>query len=103
MSQCICQPEVERLHDGELDDSHAQAVREHVVGCADCSRDLHELEDLSGWFRANQAGDLTAAELAQLHAAMDRLIDENEARLLMFPWVKAVSAAAASFVVIAAA
>jgi len=91
------------LHDGELEQRLAMAMREHVSTCGECSRDLHELEDLSGWFRADQTGEMSDAELSRLHASVDQLIEQAEPRLLMFPWVRAISAAAASFVVIAAA
>jgi anti-sigma factor RsiW len=103
MSQCTCHSELELYHDGELDDGRSEALRQHVAGCGECSRDLRELDDLSGFFRVEPIAEMNDQELARLHVEVDRIIGERQSRTLAFPWVRAISAAAASFVIIAAA
>jgi anti-sigma factor RsiW len=103
MTDCTCHRELEPYHDGELSPDRRDALRDHVETCGDCSRELRQLRDLSDLLTPQDSRDMTDAELDRLHAGVSEMLEDATPATLAFPWVKALCAAAASIVVIAAA
>jgi anti-sigma factor RsiW len=103
MTQCACHPDVQPYHDGEFDVERGQSLQHHVSGCDKCSRELRQLKKLSALLAIPTTEEMTDQEIANLHRAVDGFMLDAEPRTLAFPWLKALSAAAASILIISAA
>jgi len=105
MTQCISQPQLEAFHDGELDPSAAKVVAEHLQSCARCTAELAEIRRISSLLSGASAGkgdssEMTDIELDRLHVAIDQVISRSRRETEPFPLLKALTALAASMLII---
>jgi len=103
MTDCTSHLELESYHDGELSPDRRELLQRHVETCGQCSRELRQLRDLSDLLTPEDSGDMTDAELGRLHADVSEMLEHATPPTLTFPWVRALCAAAASILIIAAA
>ena len=99
MIDCPYEPRLTAYHDGELPADTADTVRQHVVQCESCARQLQELHELSrvlGQIRPR--GEISQIELARVHRSLDRGRAQPLLRLAI-----GLSAAAASILIISLA
>jgi anti-sigma factor RsiW len=107
MVRSACQFDLEAYHDGEMDAQRAGGVAEHVRSCNECAAELASLRQMSALLRGgdddDRAGfaDMTAAEMRRLHRAVDQMLDRDAyAAPAPFPMLKALTAMAASLLII---
>lgn len=99
MVDCPYESRLDAYLDGELAHETAREVAGHVSGCEDCGRYVAELGDVSRLLaQGPRPHDITPAELARLHRAVDRVYSQPLLRLAV-----AVSAVAASILIISLA
>jgi anti-sigma factor RsiW len=103
MTDCTSQNELQSYHDGELAPDRRELLRRHAETCGQCSRELRQLREMSDLLTLEDAGDMTDDELNRLHVGVSQMLDDTTTPTLAFPWVKALCAAAASILIIAAA
>jgi anti-sigma factor RsiW len=108
MTGCEFESRLDALHDGELSAAEQARVAEHVASCASCGGALQQMQRMSlllGSRRDDVSKEVSAGELARLHAAVDRQI--IRARFQVDPsfWRTAgvLSGLAASVLIVASA
>lgn len=100
MSDCAFHSELEAYHDGELAAESFDRFQKHLAGCAACSAELERLREFSIQISAASVADITPGELAGIHAAVDREIDEQDASLPLLRTAGMLAALAASVLII---
>src|SRR5689334_10320193 len=95
-----CDPQLlSAYHDGELDDiGTRQRVDVHLRNCPACAEELQAIRDASQLIAASGLVDLTEAELARVHEAID---DASDRPILRVGGM--LGAAAASLLIVSCA
>jgi anti-sigma factor RsiW len=93
-----CEPQLLSAYlDGELSPEQAQRVERHVRECPMCAAELEQMRDVSLAISEYSFEDLRPDELARVHEAIDRGVDQPVWRLGVI-----LSGLAASILVISA-
>ncbi len=108
MTGCGFESRLDAFHDGELNADDQARVAEHVAGCAACGDALREMQRMSlllGGRRDEALSEVSADELARLHAAVDRQIMRSRFQVDPSFWRTAgvLSGLAASVLIVASA
>lgn len=80
-------PSTERLQrsfDGDLPRGEAEAVRAHLVGCAQCQRDFDALSRVGELLRVSAEHESAQADFSSLFANIEAALD-SEARAVVTP------------------
>jgi anti-sigma factor RsiW len=72
MNECRHTDRLGAYHDGEMSGPERAELQVHLQGCARCSAELAQLEQLSETLRAAARPALSGAALARLHRSADR-------------------------------
>jgi anti-sigma factor RsiW len=82
---------VQRYHDGELDESQRRAVEAHLVSCAACAAELEGMKRLSARLAGVSIPALSSEALARIHGNVQAVEERGVLRLA--EWLTAAAAA----------
>jgi anti-sigma factor RsiW len=99
MSECPYQSRLSAFHDHELDAETAEKLASHLSGCPTCHEQLQGIRAVSRLFREAPSGRMSRMGVARLHAVAERAAKRTD----VFPFMKMMTAVAASILVIAGA
>lgn len=95
MNDCPFNIQIEAFHDSELDSVQRATMAEHLRVCEECSRQLAQLQALSGLFAAESRQTLSQIAWHRLHRRVDQAMERG---LLRLEW--AISAVAAGVLLV---
>jgi anti-sigma factor RsiW len=98
MPNCLHISRLEAYHDGELSPDASREIEQHLPDCAECSREMERIRELSALLVPARAKDITPLEMARLHQAIDKVDDRSLVRFAV-----GISGIAASILIISAA
>jgi len=102
MSQCNCQSLLGTYHDRELDRLASREVELHVQDCELCAAELAFMRGISARIADIQPPEITLAELARIHDAIDQAAEDQPGSLSLMPTMRFLGALAASILIISA-
>jgi anti-sigma factor RsiW len=108
MSGCEFESRLDGFHDGELGADEQARVAEHVAKCPACGAALEQMRRMSALLasgRGDGSADVSADEIARLHAAVDREMKRSRFQVDRSFWRTAalLSGLAASVLIVASA
>lgn len=98
MTPCPFELRLEAFHDGELSPAERLGVEQHLAGCGECAAHLRWLESVSAALSPVVGGEITPAELAAVHAALED-VQAGEKRSVFRAAVAVMSLAASILIV----
>jgi hypothetical protein len=101
--ECTNLHRLSALHDGQLSNVEAEALRAHVRECSQCAAALDDMSNLSLWFDDLRYCSMSTVGMMRAHCAANEAADANGSRYATIRIAGLLTGLAASIAVIAAA